>query len=89
MADLKRKLAAGTTEAKIKGVYDLLLTRDAQSRVSAFGKGEYESLDAEGFGAMRGDLSFPLPFFPSVLRFLLTPSSVFTSKRNSGRIPST
>jgi len=54
MADLKRKLAAGTPEAMIKGVFDLLLSRKAQSRVSALGKGEYEPLDAEVFGALHG-----------------------------------
>jgi len=56
-------MGAGSSEAKIKGVFDLLLSRAQQAEVSAKGNGDYTKVDPDIFGALDGDL--PVLSLPS------------------------
>ena len=65
--ELKTKLAAGTPEARIKGVYDLLVTRKDQAKYCGRGKGSKERtiVPKEIFGALCGDDSLLAGFSDS------------------------
>ena len=56
-------MGAGSSEAKIKGVFDLLLSRAQQAEVSAKGNGDYTKVDPDILGALDGDL--PVLSLPS------------------------
>jgi len=53
--DLRRKLAARDPMAQIKGVYDLLVTREQQAAYSALGKGKHPAVPNNIRLAMIGD----------------------------------
>ena len=57
-AALPIKLSSPTMLGKIKGVYDLLLSREDQARYSGRGKGKFEMVPQEIFGAMKGKIHF-------------------------------
>jgi hypothetical protein len=63
--ELKNKLSAGTTEARIKGVYDLLVKREDQANYCGRGKGSdgRVAVPEEIFGALCGEFFFLLSFF--------------------------
>ena len=71
---LKQKLSAPTTMAKVKGVYDLLVTRDVQADRSARGTGSHPCIDPAILEAMIREtlISFPTSSsFPQLGFFLL------------------
>ena len=67
MGELRSKRSAATDLGKIKGVYDLLATKEDQAQWSGKGRGKYSRVPEEIFNSMRSFFRARLKRDPSTL----------------------